>query len=184
MQNYIYVMLSFLYQSLLICYVATGFFKPAVPSEAALAARHPLHLSSNELNYNARSGTIEISSRVFTDDFEDILSKKYKVKADLSAAAKHQAMDEVVGKYITAHIQLSANGKALKLNYLGFENDNEAVIIYIETEKVKNLKNLNANFTVLYDLFDDQTNIFHVTSKGNRKSSKLTYPDKSIVFSF
>lgn len=181
MQNYIRFMLSFLNQSILICYVALGSWFPSAPLNAA---KHPLHLSSNEFNYNTKEGTIELSCRVFTDDFEDALSKKYKVKADLSATAKHQAMDLLVSKYMAAHLQLTANGKAVKLNYLGFENDSEAIIIYIETEKIKNLKIAEATCTVLYDLFDDQTNIFHVTAKGNRKSSKLSYPDKKIVFSF
>lgn len=181
MQNYIRAMLSFLSHSLLICYVITGFFRTDAPVNTL---KHPLHLSSNELNYNSKEGTVEISCRVFTDDFEDVLSKKYKVKADLSAPARHQAMDELVNKYMAAHFQLTANGKAIHLNYLGFENDSEAIIIYIETEKIKNLKTAEASCTVLYDLFDDQTNIFHVTAKGNRKSSKLTYPDKKITFSF
>jgi len=177
-------MLPLLNQSLLICYLILGFFHPDDPSNLKSGVKHPLHLSSTELNYNAKTGTVEISCRIFTDDFEDLLGKKYKVKPDLSAAAKHKEMDILVNQYISSHLLLSANGKALQLNYLGFENDSEAVILYLESAKVKSLKKLQTTSTVLYDQFDDQTNIFHVTFNGNRKSSKLTYPDKILVSDF
>ncbi|AMP99364.1 hypothetical protein AY601_2474 [Pedobacter cryoconitis] len=173
-------MLSFLHHSLLICYVITGMFKPLAAAGAGSNFKHPLHLSSTELNYNLKESTMEVSCRIFTDDFEDILSKKYKVKADLSLEAKHKEMDQLVRKYITAHLQLAANGKALPLNYIGFEKDNEAVVVYLESAKVKNIVKLETTSTVLYDLFDDQTNIFHLTFKGNRHSFKLTYPDKRV----
>jgi hypothetical protein len=176
-------MLSFFHQPLLICYVVIGMLKFYAPADAGNAAKHPLHLSSTELSYNLKESTIEVSCRIFTDDFEDIISKNYKVKADLSAAAKHKEMDQLVNKYISAHLQLAANGKVLPLNYIGFEQDNEAVIVYLESAKIKKIVKLETTSTILYDLFDDQTNIFHLTLKGNRHSFKLTYPDKKIVSS-
>jgi len=177
-------MLQFLHQSLLICYLITGLFKPTSVATPENLERHPLHLSSTELNYNAASSTIEVSCRIFTDDFEALLGRKYKVKADLSAAAKHKEMDALIAKYMAANLQLKGNGKALRLNYLGFENDKEAVIVYLESDQVKGLKNLETYCSLLYDLFDDQNNIFHVTVNGNRKSAKLDFPDKKLVSTF
>lgn len=171
-------MLSFVHQSLLICYVIFGLSSPQNDASVGSSAKHPLHLSSTELNYNAKSSTVEISCRIFTDDFEDLLGKKYNIKPDLSAASKHKEMDALVNKYMASHIQLSTGGKVIPLNYLGFETDKEAIVVYMESAEAKNLKSIDVSCTVLYDAFDDQTNIFHVSDKGNRKSSKLTYPDK------
>lgn len=173
-------MLSFIHQSLLICYVFLGVFKSGNELPAGKMLRHPLHLTSTELNYNPKTHTVELSCRIFTDDFEDVLARKFKVRTDLSAPAKHKEMDELVKKYMAEKMQLAGNGKGLKLNYLGFENDKEAVVVYMESDELKGLQKLQTTCTVLYDLFDDQTNIFHVTFNGNRKSAKLTYPDKSL----
>jgi len=177
-------MLSFVHQSLLICYVIAGLFNPETNAETSHPVKHPLHLGSVELNYNLKSAAVEVSCRVFTDDFEELLAKNYKTKTDLSAAAKHTEMDALVKKYMATHFQLSTAGKILPLTYLGYENDNEAILIYMESAAVKNLKTMQVSCTVLYDLFDDQTNIFHVTANGNRKSSKLTYPDKKFTATF
>ncbi|WP_442591103.1 DUF6702 family protein [Pedobacter sp. AW31-3R] len=171
-------MLTFISQYLLFCYVFLGAFTAEKDLTTVKNSRHPLHLSSTEINYNANGKTMEISCRIFTDDFEDILSKKYKVKSDLSSAVKHKAMDELVRKYMAEHLQVAVNGKQLGLSYIGFENDKEAVIVYIESEKVMNPEKMETTCTVLYDLFDDQINIFHITYHGSRKSAKLNYPDK------
>jgi len=174
-------MLSFVHQSILICYVILGVVNAPVTKSTAESFKHPLHLSSTELNYNSKTSTVELSCRIFTDDFEDLLGKKYKVKPDLSAPAKHEEMDALINKYMASHMQLSTGGKILPLTYIGYENDKEAVVVYMESAVAKNLKAMEVSCTVLYDSFDDQTNIFHVTYNGNRKSSKLTYPDKKFV---
>lgn len=160
-------------QTLLICYLILGLL-PAKPLEK----RHPLHLSSMELNYTTKGATVEISCRLFTDDLESALTKAFKVHADLSSTAKHAAMDELVKKYATQHLQLKTGGKVIGLNYLGFEKDNEAIVLYIESVPVKGLKDLEILNTLMYDLFDDQSNIMHITYNGNRKSTKLDYPEK------
>lgn len=157
---------------ILICYFPLSF----IPSSV-----HPLHLSSMELNYTTKGGTIEISCRLFTDDLEDALRKQFKVTTDLSAPARHKAMDELLKKYTAAHLQFKANGKVLSLNYVGFEKDREAVLIYVESVPIKGLKKLEVQNSLMYDLFDDQTNIMHMLYNGERKSSKLDYPETTAV---
>src|SRR5690242_16715797 len=62
--------------------------------------KHPFHISTTEINHNATDKSLEISCRIFTDDFETCLSKIYHTKADLSAASVKIAMDTLVKKYI------------------------------------------------------------------------------------
>lgn len=177
-------MLLIVRQCLLICYMLFNLNAEVPLNKEAATLKHPLHLSSTEINQNAKTGRLEISCRIFTDDFEDILSRNYKVKADLIKPARHNDMDAVVGKYLLAHLQLAANSRSIKLSYIGYENDNEAVIVYLESEPVKNIRSLETSSTVLYDLFNDQVNIFHITCQGNRKSAKLDYPSKKLVTTF
>ena len=72
----------------------------------------------------------------------------------------------------------------MPFDYLGFENDQEAAYGYIEVSDVISVNKFDISTSIMYDLFDDQMNIFHVTVDGKRKSTKLNYPDKEAVISF
>lgn len=145
---------------------------------------HPFHVSTTEIQHNAAEKTLEISCRIFTDDFEDALRKVYKAKADFSAPAMKTAMDELVKKYIPTHLQLSIDGKAAAIKVLGWEKESEAVFVYMEVDNVPSVKKAEVVNTVLFDLFDDQMNLIHFFVNGNRKSMKLTYPEKTAAFAF
>lgn len=153
-------------------------------SSIAKEHKHPLHVSTTEVNFNAKDKTLEVSCRIFTDDFESILAKLYKQKTDLSKPEMKTAMDELVKKYLTTHLQIKANGKVAVLNYVGFEIDHEATNIYLEAEKISTVKSIEIDNTILYDLFNDQMSIVHVVKNGNRKSSKILYPDKKFTANF
>jgi hypothetical protein len=145
---------------------------------------HPFHVSVIEINHNAPDKTLEISCKIFTDDFEKVLAKNYKTKIDLINPPNKAAMDTLVKKYLLSHLSIKANGKPVAFSYLGFENDHEAVFAYIEVLNVPSVNKFDISTSIMYDQFDDQVNIFHVIVDGKRKSTKLNYPDKEAVINF
>ncbi len=150
----------------------------------ARSVPHPFHVSVIEINHNAADKTMEISCKIFTDDFEKILSKNYQAKVDLTHPPNKAAMDSLVKKYLFSHLSLKANGKPVSLVYVGFENENEAVYGYVEVDNIPALNRVDISNSIMYDQFDDQINIMHVIVNGNRKSTKLSYPEKEASVSF
>lgn len=146
--------------------------------------KHPLHVSTTEVNFNQQDKTLEVSCKIFSDDFEAVLAKNYKQKIDLTKPSMKAAMDDLVKKYIISHLQIKANGKSVMMNYIGFEIDHEATNVYLEVEKVPSLKSLGVTDTILYDLFDDQMSIVHLVKGPVRKSSQILYPDKHFAANF
>ncbi|WP_316735344.1 DUF6702 family protein [Pedobacter aquatilis] len=146
--------------------------------------KHPLHVSTTEVNFNQKEKTLEVSCRIFSDDFESILSKTYKQKTDLVNPALKNQMDVLVKKYLQSHLLIKANGKPVSMNYIGFEIDHEATNIYLEVEKISAIKTLEVNSSILYDLFDDQMSIVHLVKGSTRKSGKILYPDKNFSANF
>jgi hypothetical protein len=145
---------------------------------------HPFHVSVIEINHNAADRTLEISCKIFTDDFEKSLAKNYKTKVDLINPPNKAAMDSLVKKYLYSHLTIKANGKPVVFDYLGFENDHEAAYGYIEVPGVPAVSSIDIFTNIMYDMFEDQMNIFHVTVGGKRKSTKLNYPDKEAEIRF
>lgn len=93
-------------------------------------------------------------------------------------------MNDAVKAYILEYIKLKVNNKILTVNYLGYEEDSEAVNIYMESEPVKSPKKVEAAVSALYNLFDDQMNIIHIIVDGKRQSQKLNYPDRYLYKNF
>jgi hypothetical protein len=145
---------------------------------------HPFHVSVIEINHNNSEKTLEISCKIFTDDFEKILAKNYKAKTDLINPPNKAAMDTLVKKYLLSHLSINVNNKPVAFSYLGFENEGEAAYGYIEVMNIPSVSRMDIATTIMYDQFDDQMNIFHVTVNGNRKSIRLSYPEKNAVLEF
>ena len=155
-----------------------------VLSSAGLRGLHPFHVSVVEINHNATDKTLEISCKIFTDDFEKVLTQNYKTKVDLTNPADRKAMDSVVKKYIFSHLSVSIDGKPGALSYLGFEKENEAVYSYVQVDNIASVKKVELTNNLMYDMFTDQVNIIHVIVKGERKSTKLDYPGTAAKIEF
>jgi hypothetical protein len=173
-------MTAFLGKSLLYCYILTGSFFIKKPAETNF---HPLHVSTTDVSFNAKDSQLEVICTIFTDDFEMALEKQFHAKADLSKPEMHAAMDALVKNYIISHLQLKTTA-ALPLSYIGFEINREAVNVYLETGKIAAPKRIDAQVTLLQSLYGDQLNIVHMTVNGNRKSTRLDAPDKTVTQTF
>lgn len=145
---------------------------------------HPFHVSVAEVNHNAANKTLEISCKIFTDDFEKVLTQNYKTKVDLINPPNKPAMDSLVKKYIFSHLSLSADGRLVKLSYVGFEHESEAVYGYVQADNIPSVKKVDITDKLMHDLFTDQINIIHVIVGGERKSTKLDYPATQASFSY
>jgi hypothetical protein len=145
---------------------------------------HPFYVSVTEITYNAANSSLEISCKIFADDMEAVLKKNYNRPVDLGNEKQRAANDGLIKDYITKNLALSANGKAQKIAYVGFEKEKESVYCYFEVDHVSAIKKLDLTNGLLQDLNEEQINIMHVVVSGARKSYKLDYPKKEASFTF
>lgn len=177
-------MVMFFYKWFLICFFQIGTQQGFDSNHLLKKNFHPFHVSVVEINHNAKDKTLEISCKVFTDDFEDALTKKYNTKVDLVHPNDKSAMDKLVHDYINNHLSIKADDKTSVMNYLGYEVDHEAVYAYLQVNDVQFLKKAIVTDSILHDLFTDQIGIIHVIVNGNRKSMKIDYPVSQAMFQF
>lgn len=145
---------------------------------------HPYHVGSVEINYNSKTKTFEISARLFLDDLETALNKKYNQSLRFGSDKNKEAINKTLESYFSEYFKLKNNNKFLKINFIGYEEDQEAVNIYLESEITETPKKVETAVSLLYNLYDDQMNIVHIIVNGNRKSSKLNYPDRYLYQMF
>ncbi|MFN2440741.1 MAG: DUF6702 family protein, partial [Chitinophagaceae bacterium] len=110
---------------------------------AMLGIFHPFYVSVTEINHNPKEQTLEISCKMFAEDLEEILKKNYKTTIDLTAQKQQAQNEKMIQEYIAKHLAIQVNGKTLKLNFIGFEKEDESVYCYFETDKIGGIKKLD-----------------------------------------
>ncbi len=145
---------------------------------------HPFYMAVTEIHQNPQDKTLEISCKMFADDFEETLKKNYKVTLDLTAEKDKATLDKLIPDYVSKHLALTVDGKPVRLNYVGFEKDRESAYCYFQVDHVPSVKKLDVNISILYDYSNGQTNIVHAIANGKRQSTKLDYPTQQAGFNF
>lgn len=151
---------------------------------SVVAVLHPFFVSVIELNHNPKEKSVEISMRIFTDDFEATLKKFGNTKIDLTNTTNKSATDELITNYVRQKLKVNIDNKATVLEYVGYEIKKESVWLYFEIDHIANVKKVDINCNLLYDYEQKQINIFHVNANGKEESYKLEYPNSYKSFQF
>ena len=145
---------------------------------------HPYYVSVTDIKYNEQEQTIQISCRTFTDNIEDALRKIYKRQVDVLHPKDKKEVENLLMDYISKHVKIKVNGKLQTISFIGYEKEEEAVWTYVEIKNVEAPKSLIIENSLLYDYLPQQLNMVHVEVKGKKQSSKVTNPEKELVFNF
>jgi hypothetical protein len=146
---------------------------------------HPFYVSVVDLNHNADDKTLEVSVRIFTEDFEETLRMQYPAeKIDLIRVVNPAKTDSLISRYVRQKLALSAGNQLLNLRYLGFEKIEESIWCYFEVANVPVIKQLHVSNRLLYEFKKEQINMHNVTVGGQRKSYKLSNPDSQFDLNF
>ncbi len=149
-----------------------------------MSVTHPFFVSMTDINHNAKEQTLEISVRVFSDDFEKVLVKNNKTQFDIAKPTNKTAVDKMISAYIGKNLLLTIDGKKLTPTYIGYEIQEASVWSYFEIKQMPSVNRIDVVNTLLYDFNDKQINLHHVKMNGKEKSYKLNYPNNNTSFSW
>lgn len=145
---------------------------------------HPLHVSVTEINYDQKDKALEIMIRIFVDDLETTMRKRHALPELDILNPKEKTLDALMTEYLDETFSVSLDGKKQSLNYLGNERDGEAFIFYVEVPKVRKWNRIAIANSVLTEIFEDQSNLVHVTFAGNVLSLRLNKSNPSGILTF
>jgi hypothetical protein len=157
--------------------------QPANPASTP-ALPHPLYVSVTEITHNAGDKNLEVSCKIFTDDFEQTLSTLYNKKVDLFNPTNKAETDKQVTEYVRKRLVITLDGKTIPLEFVGFERENDAVWSYFQAAVAVAPKKVVIKNTILYEVHDKEINLMHVSVGGTRKSTRLNYPEADAKFEF
>jgi hypothetical protein len=145
---------------------------------------HPLYITVTEINHNAKDKTLEISCKMFSNDFETVLEKAAHAKVDLSDVRSKAVNDKLIADYIEKHLQLKVDGHPVSMQFIGSEKEEDGTWSYFQVNNISSVKRIDVTDNLLYDGFNQEINIIHTTVGGVKKSTRLDYPAVAAGFEF
>lgn len=145
---------------------------------------HKFYVSVTEIELNPKSQSLQIISRVFTDDLENVLRQRYDDNLRLGEGYESGEVNKVIPVYLKQKMKISLDGRSRELKYIGREYDNDMTVFYIEVENVKSFKDIKIMNALLTDLFEDQKNLVHVEYKNKTKSLILAKGKEEDIIKF
>ena len=138
---------------------------------------HKFYVSVTQVEYNKEEQALQIISRIFIDDIEDLLKERYDVSVNFDKKEKSSEIDKYLTTYLNQKLVFKVNGKKVNFVFIGKEYEQDLVICYLEIENIPSLETIEITNEVLMDLFEEQQNIIHI-KKGNQRKSLILEKEK------
>ncbi len=138
-----------------------------------LLVSHPFHISVAEIEFDEEAKAIEIAQKVFLDDIGEVILNPEGLPYNLTLAPDDSSAINAIERYFLDHLSIEVNDKPGSINFLGIEVEDDVLWCFMEITKVKKLRKITIESTILTSHFDDQTNIIHIKAFGETKSLRL-----------
>ena len=137
-------------------------------------AVHKFYVSVTQVDYVPSKKRIEITSRIFIDDFEKALNKRYNKKLNLTSDRELPEAEELIKAYLKEKVKISINKKPQEIEFLSRELEGDVLILYTKIAISKKINTFEIYNSLLTEIYSDQQNIVHTNINGNKKSLLMT----------
>lgn len=141
----------------------------------AYTTAHKFYISVTNVKYSEKDAALQITSRIFIDDFEKVLQERYNFEAELATEKESEEADAFIEKYLRTKFRVEIDGEKASYSFIGKEYDADVMICYIEVPNfdLTHATSIQIENEILTDVFDEQQNIVHFKIDGRRKSFVL-----------
>jgi len=136
---------------------------------------HKFYMGVFQVNYAAEKKMIQITSRIFIDDLNNGMEKKYHQKTFVGTDKETQADIDLLKKYLSENFTIKINGQSKPITFLSKEvESNDVLVCYSRIKDINTFKTIEILNTILVDWNAEQQNITHISAFGTKKSVLFT----------
>lgn len=143
---------------------------------------HKFYVSTTKIEYVEQQQSVQIISKIFIDDLEEVLRKRYDESIVLDS--KDESEQDFVKRYLLQKLQITINGIPATLEYIGKEYEIDVIKVYFEINDIIELNTIEIENIVLLDLFEEQQNIIHLKTGKSRRSLVLNKENPKGMLNF
>jgi hypothetical protein len=136
---------------------------------------HKFYMGVFQVNYAAEKKMIQITSRIFIDDLNNALEKKYHKKTFVGLDKETEADVDLLKKYLAENFTIKINGQSKAITFLSKEVEaGDVLVCYSRIKDIDKFKTIEISNTILVEWNTEQQNITHVSAFGTKKSVLFT----------
>ncbi|MBB4800092.1 hypothetical protein HNP37_000131 [Flavobacterium nitrogenifigens] len=146
---------------------------------------HKFYVGVFQVNYAAEKKMFQITSRIFIDDLNNAMEKKYNKKTFIGTSKETQADIDLFKKYLSENFSIKVNGQSKTIAFLSKEAEADDVLVcYSRITNVDKFKTLEISNTILVDWNSEQQNITHISAFDTKKSVLFTQSSRKEVLKY
>ncbi|WP_111308070.1 DUF6702 family protein [Confluentibacter sediminis] len=150
----------------------------------AFTTMHKYYISVTQIEYVQEKQSVQIISRIFIDDLEELLRVEYDKTITLAEKNEPKSINDYIETYLKEKIKIKINDKEVNISFIGKEYDTDIVKCYMEIQGVKNIQSFEISNQVLFDFFNNQQNIIKTKINSKEKSVIQTIDKNDTVLKF
>jgi len=148
-------------------------------------AFHKFYMGVFQVNYAAEKKMIQVTSRIFIDDLNNGMEKKYHKKTFIGTEKETPEDLELFKKYLSENFIIKVNGQSKPITFLSKEIEaGDVLVCYSRIKDVEKFKTLEILNTILVDWNAEQQNITHISAFGTKKSVLFTESSRKEVLKY
>jgi hypothetical protein len=135
---------------------------------------HKFYVAIYQVNHAKEKKMVQITGRVFIDDINEAIEKKYRKKSSIALDNETPEEVELLKKYIAEKFKIKVNGQSKQLEFLSKESEDNVLIFYLRITDIAKITSLEVENTMIMENHFEQQNIIQANFNGNKHNLLLT----------
>jgi len=135
---------------------------------------HKYYMAIYQVDFVPQKKRIQVTSRIFVDDLNSALEKKFRVKSNIGFSQETPQEEANLKKYLAEKFIIKVNGVAKPMTYLSKELEANVMICYFRIPEISKINSLEIENSLLMEWNSDQQNIIQANLNGEKQSVMLT----------
>lgn len=130
-----------------------------VLSLVSFKTMHKYYVSLTEIEYVKEERSVQIITRIFIDDFENVLRNRFDEGLTLDTEKENIETNYYIEKYLKDKLKITINLKDFSFDFLGKEYEDDMILCYLEIQNIDRISSIKVENKLLYEMFPDQKNM-------------------------
>ena len=135
---------------------------------------HKFYVALYQVNYAPEKKMLQITTRIFVDDLNNAIGKKYTKKSNLGSENETVEDLNLLKRYFGEKLSFNVNGQVRHMLFLSKEMEGDVLICYFTIKEIKKINSLEIYNSIITEGISEQKNIMHFNVLGTKNTLLFT----------